>query len=73
MKVLVHDGHDWVQKYWSARGMSEHESVGPHKGMCDISSAGTLTCIKSLETVCMSAFATVFERFAIADRFFIFW
>jgi hypothetical protein len=28
-KVLIHDGHDWARKCWSARGMSEHESVGP--------------------------------------------
>jgi hypothetical protein len=24
-----------VRKYWSARGMSGHESVGPPKGMCE--------------------------------------
>jgi hypothetical protein len=40
---------------------------------CDPSSAGTLTCIKLLETFCESAFATLSERFAIADCFFLFW
>jgi hypothetical protein len=25
----------WVQKYWSARGMSGHESAEPPKGMCE--------------------------------------
>jgi hypothetical protein len=27
-QVLVHDGHDWASKCWSARGMSGHESAG---------------------------------------------
>jgi hypothetical protein len=46
----------WVRKYWSARGMSGHESAGPLRGCvkvadyCDPSSTCTLTCIKSLET-----------------------
>jgi hypothetical protein len=30
--------------------MSGHESAGPHKGMFYPSSAGTLTCVKSLST-----------------------
>jgi hypothetical protein len=34
--VLVHDGHDWVQKYWSTRDMSGRKSAGPLKGMSDI-------------------------------------
>jgi hypothetical protein len=42
-KVLVHDGHDWVHKCWSPRGISGHESAGALKGMFDPSSAGTLT------------------------------
>jgi hypothetical protein len=25
----------WVRKYWSARGMSGHKSVGPREGMCE--------------------------------------
>jgi hypothetical membrane protein len=25
----------WVHKYWSARGMSGHESARPIKGMCE--------------------------------------
>jgi hypothetical protein len=25
----------WVQKYWSARGMSGHKSVGRPKSMCE--------------------------------------
>jgi hypothetical protein len=28
-KVLVHDGHDWARKCWSARGMSGYVSAGP--------------------------------------------
>jgi hypothetical protein len=28
-KVLVHDGHDWARKCWSASGMSGHENTGP--------------------------------------------
>ena len=48
--MLVHDGHDWVRKCWSVRGMSGHVSAGPLKGMFDPFSAGTLTCAKSLET-----------------------
>jgi hypothetical protein len=35
-KVLVHDGHDWARKCWSARDMSGNESAGPLKGMFDI-------------------------------------
>jgi hypothetical protein len=36
MKLLICDGHDWACKCWSARGMSEHKSPGPLKGMFDI-------------------------------------
>jgi hypothetical protein len=36
VKVLVHDGHAWVRKCWSARGMSGHESAGSLKAMFDI-------------------------------------
>jgi hypothetical protein len=35
-KVLVHDGHDWARKCWSARDMSGNESAGPLKGIFDI-------------------------------------
>jgi hypothetical protein len=35
-KVLAHDKHEWARKCWSARDMSEHESVGPLKGMFDL-------------------------------------
>jgi hypothetical protein len=48
-KLLVHNGHDWARKCWSARGMSGYKSVGPLKGMFDPSSVGTLTCIKMIE------------------------
>jgi hypothetical protein len=41
--VLVHDGHDWESKCWSARGMSRHESARPLKGMFYPSFVGTLT------------------------------
>jgi hypothetical protein len=36
---------------------------------CDPSSAGTSTCIKSIETYVESAFTTVSEQFALVDRF----
>jgi hypothetical protein len=38
----------------------------------DPSFVGTLTCVNLLEMFCESAFATVSERFAIADCFFYF-
>jgi hypothetical protein len=44
-------GMIWAHKYWSARGMSGHESVGPPRGMFYPSSADTLTCVKSLATM----------------------
>jgi hypothetical protein len=53
--------------------MSGCESAGPLKRMCDISSVGTLTCVKSVEMVCESVFATISEQFAIVDHFFLFW
>jgi hypothetical protein len=68
----------WVRKYWSARGITGHKSAGPLRvcvniaDCCDPSSAGTLTCIKSLKMFYESTFATVSEQFAIADRFFLF-
>jgi hypothetical protein len=49
--VLVHDGHDWAHKCWSARGMSGHESAGPLKGMFYPSSVGTLTFVRTIETI----------------------
>jgi hypothetical protein len=49
--VLVHDGHDWAHKCWSARGMSGHESAGPLKGMFYLSSVGTLTFVRTIETI----------------------
>jgi hypothetical protein len=48
--------------------MSQHESAGPLRACvkvadyCDPSSAGTLTCVKSLEMCVESAFATVSKR-----------
>jgi hypothetical protein len=39
----------------------------------DPSSAGTLTCIKSIETCVESAFAIVCVRSAIAASFLLFW
>jgi hypothetical protein len=39
---------------------------------CDPFSAGTLTRVKTIETCVESGFATEFERFAIAGRFFYF-
>jgi hypothetical protein len=39
---------------------------------CDPSSAGTLTCVKMIETCVESAFTTICMSFAIADRFFSF-
>jgi hypothetical protein len=71
MKVsMAHEGNisekpmmemQWVRKYhWSIRNLFYP------------SSAGTLTCVKSLETVCECACATVPERFTVADHFFYF-
>jgi hypothetical protein len=54
-------GMQWVRKYhWSMRDLFY------------LSSAGTLTCIKSFETMCECACATVPERFTVADHFFSF-
>ncbi len=39
---------------------------------CDPSSAGTLTCVKTIETCVESAFATVCVQSAIAGCFFYF-
>jgi hypothetical protein len=69
----------WVQKYWSARGMSGHESAGPLRACvkiadcCDSSSTTALTCVKSLAMMFESVCATASERFAIVDHFFLFW
>jgi hypothetical protein len=49
MKVLVHVGHDWAQKCWSARGMSEHESARPLKGMFYPSSTCKMTFVRMIE------------------------
>jgi hypothetical protein len=50
MKVLLaHDGDDWEHKCWFARGMSAHKSAGSPKGMFYPSSAGTQTCVKTIE------------------------
>jgi hypothetical protein len=48
-------------------------SEKPMMGMFDPSSAGPLTFIRMIEMFVESALATVSERFAIADRFFLFW
>jgi hypothetical protein len=69
-KVLVHDGHAWACKCWSARGMSGHESARPLKGMFYPSSTGTLTFVKMVETCVESNFATEHVRSAIAGFFF---
>jgi hypothetical protein len=51
-----------------------HEDVSekPMMGMFYPFSIGTLTCVKSIVTMCEYGCATVSERFAIADRFFSF-
>jgi hypothetical protein len=59
--VLVHDGHDWARKCWSARGMSGHESARSLKGMFYPSSTGTLTFARSIEMCVESDFATIFK------------
>jgi hypothetical protein len=64
---MAHEGNDW-----SARGLSGHESVGSPKGMIYPSSAGTLTCVKTIETYVERAFATVCVQSAIAGCFFYF-
>jgi hypothetical protein len=72
-KVLVHDGHDWAHKCWSARGMSGHESTRPLKSMFYPSTVGILTSVKSLETCVVSAFATECVRSVMVDHFLLFW
>jgi hypothetical protein len=39
---------------------------------CDLSSVGTLTCVKMIKTCVESAFATVCVRLIIADHLFCF-
>jgi hypothetical protein len=41
-------------------------------GMFYLFSVGTLTCVKSIVTMCECACATLSERFTLADRFFSF-
>jgi hypothetical protein len=41
-------------------------------GMLDLLSVGTLTFVRTIETLVESGFATVPERFTVADRFFSF-
>jgi hypothetical protein len=53
-------GMNWARKCWSARGMLWTQKCWPPKGMFYPSSAGTLTCVKSIVT-----FATVSERFTL--------
>jgi hypothetical protein len=72
-QVLVHDGQDWAHKCWSIRGMSGHESAGPLRACLIQSSAGTLTCVKMIETCVESVLSTISEQFTIADCFFLFW
>jgi hypothetical protein len=60
-------------------GMIGHVSAGALRACvkvadcCDLSSTGTLTCVKSLETCVSNAFAPVSERFTIVDYFLLFW
>jgi hypothetical protein len=44
-KVQVRYGHEWAHECWSLKGIYVVD------GCCDPFSAGTLTCVKSLETV----------------------
>jgi hypothetical protein len=63
----------WACKCWSARGMSEHGSARPPKGMFYPSSAGALICVKSLVTCVQSILhATMSEQFVIADYCLLF-
>jgi hypothetical protein len=47
----------WARKGWSDMGMSEHESAGPLRVCVNVDdcydpfSAGTLTCIKTIEMI----------------------
>jgi hypothetical protein len=52
--------------------MSGQESAGPLKGMFYLSSVGTLTFAKLIETYAESDFATERVRSAIAGHFFCF-
>jgi hypothetical protein len=47
-------------------------SEKPMIGMLDPFSAGTLTFVRMIEMFVESAFATIPERFAVADHFFSF-
>jgi hypothetical protein len=47
-------------------------SEKPMMGMLYLFSAGTLTCVKSIVTMCKCACVTVSERFALAGHFFSF-
>jgi hypothetical protein len=47
-------------------------SERPMMGMIYLFSTGTLTCVKSIVTMCECACATISERFAVADHFFSF-
>jgi hypothetical protein len=47
-------------------------SENPIIGMLYPFSAGALTCVKSIVTMCKCACATISERFALADNFFSF-
>jgi hypothetical protein len=48
---------EWAQKCWSTMGMRGHMSVGPLRACvkfndyCDSFSTGTLTCVKTIETI----------------------
>jgi hypothetical protein len=59
--------------------MSGHESAGSLRACekiadCyDPSSAGTLTCVASLETFCHSAFTTVIRTIRNSGSFLLFW
>jgi hypothetical protein len=58
--------------------MIGHVSAGPLRtyvkvaNCCEPSSAGTLACVKTTEICVEGAFATVYMRFTIADRFLCF-
>jgi hypothetical protein len=69
---------EWVLRYWSFGDMSEYVRTGPlqtwvkNDNWFDPSSAGTLTCVKMIETCVESAFATVCVRSSIAGSVLLF-
>jgi hypothetical protein len=68
-KVLVHDGHVWAHRCWSARGMSGHESAGPLKGMFFSIFCRYTNSVRTIETIVQSAFSLIMFLFIVVVKF----